>query len=386
MKTEWQQCKNILCIRPDNMGDLLMSSPALQALKKTFGCRVTVLTSSMAKSITPFIPCIDDVIIFDLPWVKKENETAGDDSFFKLIEAIKKRRFDAAIIFTVYSQNPLPSAMIAYLAGIPLRAAYCRENPYELLTNWLPDKEPYSFIQHQVLRDLSLTQFLGASITNDRLQLKVTEDNWVKLKEKLIEAGIDTDRKWLVIHAGASEGKRKYPANKWALIGNHITETFNYQVLFTGSSSDKQTVDEIIMQTGKDAYSLAGLLSFEEFLLLIKKAPLVISVNTVTAHIAAAFQTPLIVLYALTNPQHLPWKSKGKLFLFSIPPANQSRNEIIRFVTKNFHPYAPAAVAVDSILEAAYDILYNKKLEEIPAMLPNLYSIDELTGQQKIAQ
>ena len=45
------------------------------------------------------------------------------------------------MIFTVYSQSPLPSAMICYLADIPLRLAHCRENPYHLLTDWVPDPE-----------------------------------------------------------------------------------------------------------------------------------------------------------------------------------------------------------------------------------------------------
>jgi ADP-heptose:LPS heptosyltransferase len=46
MLSNWQGCKNILCIRPDNMGDLIMTGPALRALKDTFDAKITVLTSS----------------------------------------------------------------------------------------------------------------------------------------------------------------------------------------------------------------------------------------------------------------------------------------------------------------------------------------------------
>src|ERR1044071_6976825 len=108
----WADCKNILCIRADNMGDILMTTPALKALKETFGCRITVLTSTMGNLITPFISCIDEVIVYDLPWVKT-NAIVNGEALFPLIEQIKNYRFDAAIIFTVYSQNPLPSAMLA---------------------------------------------------------------------------------------------------------------------------------------------------------------------------------------------------------------------------------------------------------------------------------
>jgi hypothetical protein len=66
------------------------------------------------------------------------------------VRQISEKKFDAAVIFTVYSQNPLPTVMLAYLAGIPKRLAYCRENPYQLLTDWVPDQEPYTLIKHQV--------------------------------------------------------------------------------------------------------------------------------------------------------------------------------------------------------------------------------------------
>lgn len=55
---EWANCKNILCIRPDNMGDLIMSAPAIRALKESFGCTITLLTSSMAAGIVPFLSLI----------------------------------------------------------------------------------------------------------------------------------------------------------------------------------------------------------------------------------------------------------------------------------------------------------------------------------------
>src|SRR5215213_11198584 len=157
----WANCKNILCIRADNMGDVIMSSPAIRAVKQGLGCRITLLTSSMGAGIAPYLPEVDEVITYDLPWVKTSNAFDPAD-FLGIIEKLKHYNFDAAIIFTVFSQNPLPAAMLAYLAGIPLRLAYCRENPYELLTHWVPDKEPYSFIKHQVERDLALVNSIGA--------------------------------------------------------------------------------------------------------------------------------------------------------------------------------------------------------------------------------
>src|SRR4051794_40522587 len=108
-RMSWFDCKKILCIRADNMGDLIMTTPALRALRETFECSITVLTSKMGNLITPFIKEIDDVIVHDVPWIKT-NESINPESLFSLIEKIKQQNFDAAIIFTVYSQNPLPAA------------------------------------------------------------------------------------------------------------------------------------------------------------------------------------------------------------------------------------------------------------------------------------
>ena len=60
------------------MGDLLMSSPAIRALKESFDCKVTVLTSSMAYRVAELIPSIDQVIRYDLPWVKSGHLNEAD--------------------------------------------------------------------------------------------------------------------------------------------------------------------------------------------------------------------------------------------------------------------------------------------------------------------
>src|SRR5829696_7132713 len=102
---KWTACKNILCVRADNMGDLIMSSPAIRALKESFHCRITVLTSSMGAGIASYIPSIDEVIVCDLPWVKT-NHQHDSQQFFAIVEQLKKYEFDAVVIFTVFSQNP----------------------------------------------------------------------------------------------------------------------------------------------------------------------------------------------------------------------------------------------------------------------------------------
>ncbi|SDF72658.1 glycosyltransferase family 9 protein [Chitinophaga filiformis] len=334
MKNEWKKCRRILCIRPDNIGDLLMSTPAIRALKQTFNCHITVLVSSLGAAAVPEIPEIDEAIIFDVPWVQTTG-TPDPAQFYQLVKQLREGRFDAAVIFTVYSQNPMPSIMLAYLAEIPLRLAYCRENPYQLLTHWIPDDEPYTHIRHQVVRDLDLVARVGAVTGEQHLSIRTREILWPVVCEKLLLLGLDPQKPWMILHPEVSEQKRRYPVRDWIAAGRKIRAATSCQILITGKNNTAEA-QEIAAGIGSRAFSAAGLFDLPELIVLIKHAPLLLSVNTGTIHIAAAVRTPVLVLYALTNPQHTPWRVTSKVLYFDVPVALQSKNEVVKYVYRSF--------------------------------------------------
>ncbi|MEJ7766275.1 MAG: glycosyltransferase family 9 protein [Chitinophagaceae bacterium] len=380
MLNNWPGCQNILCIRADNLGDLLMSSPAILALKETFSCKITVLTSSMATGIARFIPQIDDVITYDLPWVKA-NETVPPENFLTIIDLLKEKQFDAAIIFTVYSQSSMPAAMLAYMAQIPLRLAYCRENPYGLLTDWLPEVEPYEMVRHQVRRDLDLVSSIGAKSSDEKISIVLPYHVWPHVEAKLQKAGIDINKPWIILHAGVSEIKREYPVPLWVITGKKLVGDLNQQVLLTGVQSEKSLTDHLESQIGRGAFSLGGLFTLEEFLVLINHASLVISVNTGTIHIAAATSTPVLVLYALTNPQHLPWKVPGKVLLFDIPKELRSKNQVIKYVHENLIIPIVDMASPDDVLAAARQLLQEGRNGKVlPEVIPLRKKVEQPTS------
>ena len=346
------------------MGDLLMSSPAIRALKESFDAKITVLTSSMARGIAKRIDGIDDVIIYDLPWIKTDN-SIEPEKCLEIIDEIKARKFDAIIIFSVYCQNPLPAAMLAYLAGVPRRLAYCRENPYGLLSNWIPDTEPYTEIKHQVRRDLDLVAAIGAYTRNERLCLNNNPTDWDSIKDKLLANRIDLTQPWIILHPGVSERKREYPFELWIETARALA-SMGYQILFTGSETEKRLTYKLQQAVNK-SFSLAGVLDLNEFIELINRSPLVISVNTATIHLAAAVNTPMVVLYALSNPQHFPWKATGKVFLFDVAEELKSRNEVITYVNEHFFSKHLPMIKPETIVKAAIDIL-NGQAEIIPEL------------------
>lgn len=364
---EWKECRKILCVRPDNMGDLLMSAPAIAALKKTFECHLTVLTSSMAAGIAACVPAIDAVIEWNVPWVKSDRQTDAAENLL-LVERLRRENFDAAIIFTVFSQNPLPTALLLTLAEIPRRLAYCRENPYALLTDWVPEKEPYSFIRHQVRRDLDLVKSIGAETDDEHITLRLQDNHTTAVLEKLLRAGIDPKEPWVILHPGVSEVKRQYPENLWIETAKSLTADMHYQLVLTGIQSERVLAENIRRQVGESACNFAGALSLEEYIALIGLSPLVISVNTATVHVASAMRTKVVVLYALTNPQHGPWRTVGKILPYSVPRPLQSRNEVLRYVQEKFFPDPLASPLPDEIVHAAQEVMK----EDFRSLVPEL--------------
>ncbi len=102
---------------------------------------------------------------------------------------------------------------------------------------------------------------------------------------------------------------------------------------------------------------VAGLFSIEEFIALISVSPLVISVNTGTVHIACATQTPVIVIYALTNPQHTPWKAASSVLYYSVKEELRSKNQVLSYVTENVMNKRVAPPSPSEILNEAGKLL-----------------------------
>ena len=360
---DWTECKNILCVRADNMGDLLMSSPAIRALKESFNCRITLLTSAKGNAIVPFIAEIEETIVADLPWVKTD-KALNETDFTALIELLNKYRFDGAVIFTVYSQNPLPAAMLAFMAGIPRRLAYCRENPYYLLSDWVVEKEPFSFIHHQVKRDLMLVKTIDATTKDELIHVDIPPSASVTIKRELEEAGVDLNKDWLILHPGVSETKRAYPENKWIEAGKLIRDHLGFQLVITGAPFEKELCERIRDGIGDSAFCLATL-PIGELISLINEAPLIVSVNTGMVHIAAATQTPVVVLYALTNPQHTPWRVPSEVLYFPVKEGLQSKNEIVNYVSEKVMNKITGTASPSDVLKAVKNLLTRAKHKQL---------------------
>jgi lipopolysaccharide heptosyltransferase II len=315
----WDKAGKILCVRLDSLGDVLMCTPAMRALRDSRrGRSLTLLTSPSGAAAVPFIPELDNVIEYEAPWMKSSavHDPAHDLAF---AARLAEQGFDAAVIFTSYSQSALPAAFLCYLAGIPLRLAHCRENPYQMLTDWVAETEPEPVVRHEVRRQLDLVAQAGCGTSNSRLSFAVRDADLAAVRERLARSGVDTSRRWVLLHPGASAPSRRYPPQHWAEVLRLLDRRLGWPLVLTGGADEATLVDEIREASGVAVHSLAGELGLGEMGAALKLASVVVSNNTGPAHVAAAVGTPLVDLYALTNPQHTPWQVRHRVLYHDVP-------------------------------------------------------------------
>jgi lipopolysaccharide heptosyltransferase II len=304
----WDAAERVLAVRLDAMGDVLMSGPAIRALAEDRpGRRVALLTSRAGSAAAALLPGVDEIIAYEAPWMKAATPRHSSHPEFDLIERLRRERFDAAAIFTVYSQSPLPAALTCFLAGIPLRLAHCRENPYQLLTDWVKEEEPDRLNRHEVRRQLDLVAEIGCRTADERLHAAIPDEAAAHIRQTLRWLELDGALRWAVVHPGASAPSRRYPPELFAQACRELILKHHVRLLFTGSEEERPLVDEIRERIDAPSECLAGELSLEELAALLAAAPLLVANNTGPVHLAAAVGCSVVDLYALTNPQHTPW-------------------------------------------------------------------------------
>jgi lipopolysaccharide heptosyltransferase II len=318
-RVAWQAASNLLAIRLDNLGDVLMTTPALGALARDPSRRVTLLASRSGAAVAGHVPAIADVITYDCPWVAGRARSGQGDRRF--LSKLARQRFDAAVVFTTSTQSALPAALLCRMAGIPLRLAHSRENPYALLTDWVRETDVVApDMRHEVARQLDLVGRAGFTAADDRLVFEPRAEDRVQAHQKLGAAGGRVDRPWVLVHPGSSAASRRYPAERFGEAAQRIAAASGAQIVFTGGPDEAEACAEAQRAMGGAAsVSLAGMLELGELAALIEAAQVVVCNNSGPAHLAAAAGTPTVVLYALTNPQHTPWRVPAKVLNHEVP-------------------------------------------------------------------
>lgn len=297
---ESDEVRRILAVRLDNIGDMVMLSPALASLEDAFpGAEITLLATKAGASVAPMLPGRPRVIVTRPIWQELGDaggfDPAGD---LALAEELRERAFDAAFIFTSFSQSALPPAYLCYLAGIPLRAGATREFAGGVLTHPV---RPLPHEAHQADRNLHLLEAVGLPVRPARFELELPLAAEVRATRLLAAAGVRPGAGYVVLAPGASCSARRYSAERFAVAGARISRASGRPVVVVGGERDEAMAETVARTIGASGASLAGKTSVPELAAVIAGAELVVTNNSGPLHLADAFGVPVVVLYAGTD-------------------------------------------------------------------------------------
>ncbi len=323
MNQSWLNVDNVLVVRLDNFGDVLLCTPAIRAIKQTLPhVKITLLAGAVGAQVAELDPDIDDVIVYEAPWMDVWQRLPEDSQREQeMIARIKALRFDGAIIFTSFRQSSLPAAYLCYLADIPLRLAISMDGSGSLLTT--RHRPPERPIVHEVQRALDLVSRAGFQADADDLVLAVDAQLRTSVLERLAREGLSPEQPMVIVHPGCSMPARTYPWDGYAEIADLLARRHGCQIIFTGTAPEVELVERIRQRMSSPSFSWAGSATFRAFAGLVAVADLVITNNTGPQHLAAALKTPEVVLFALTNPpeQWGPWRVPHRLLYHQVPCA-----------------------------------------------------------------
>jgi len=295
------EIKKILVIRFKGLGDILLSVPALRALKKSYPqAHVAVLVNKEAEAVVTGLKFIDEIILFE------KNRHKGLMGILRLIAEIRKRHFDLVVDLISYPK----SALLTYSSGAKYRvgtAARGRSYAYNIKV-----AGPKGIIYGPKVHLLAVKE-AGAESSDETLEFHIPESEQAEIDKYLENNGIKNDEA-IGLNPFTSFETRNWGIKNFAELADRLTETGKKVILLWGPG---EPVEEF-RRTVKGKVFIAPPTDIKRMAALLTRLKIVITTNTFLKHAATAVNTPVLTIYGATNP--LAWeqeKAAGSGFVFA---------------------------------------------------------------------
>jgi len=316
--------KNILIVRTDRVGDVVLTLPLAGLIKKRYPeCRITFLVKGYTRSLAAGHPYIDDVIM--------PEESEGKMSLFGNIKKIGKLNFDTAIVV-----NPtLISTLVLFFSGIRNRIGTGYRWYSIFFNHKLFEHRKYGE-HHELEFNVNLLKFLGieedVNPSNVKFDLQTDKASRERVKIILKVKGIDIKKPVIVVHPGSGGSAVDLPLDKLKELINLISCNMKAEIFITGSKEEIELCSEIHI-AGKTR-NLAGLFNLSELTSLIGYSDIFIANSTGPLHIAAALGKYVIGFYpkiaACSKERWGPYTDKSYVFTPNLKCSNCTREQCER--------------------------------------------------------
>jgi len=307
-----ENLNKILVIMLGGIGNLILMRPALRALRQGLpGREITILTSEPhVEEIIAAEQLFDEVILFD----RREKQPLKSKIDFIL--QMRKKQFDLALVAS--GTNAFKASVSTFLMGIEHRVGENINGMGFLYTKKVAYEKGRT---HEMDGVLALIEAMGLDIKDEYPSLTLYPEDIQKVNHflKEVDTNYNDDVKLIGIHTGSGylQKYKRWPKERFAQLADRIAEKFHFQIVLTGGTEEIGLVEQISELMHRDPIQAAGKLSIRETAALIKRCRLFISNDSGLAHISAAVDTPLIVLFGKTNENRIAPRGNNVVLLKS---------------------------------------------------------------------
>jgi len=296
--------RRILISRTDRIGDVLLSTPVIKALREKFPqAYIAMLVAPYARDIVEGNPYLDEVIIYD-----RDGKHKSWRRTIKFAGGLKKKKFDLAVI--LHPSNRLH--LVTFLAGIPFRLGYDRKLGF--LVNLRKAHTKQEGRKHEAEYNLDLVSELGISGNPDDLFMPVRQDSERYIDDLFIKEGINPQDRILAINPGASCPSKIWPPGNFARVVEKLAGPHNFKILILGGPKEIGLADKLAQEIKGKVINLAGKTSVSQLASIFKRCSLFISNDSGPVHIASAVGVPVVSIFGRNQPGLSPrrWGPLGK--------------------------------------------------------------------------
>ena len=288
--------EKILLMRLDHIGDLLMTTPAIRALRHHFpNAKIDVMVGSWAADVLKNNPYIDSILIYNLKWYNR-----GKRNFLQTLQNVKIRlkilleQYDLVINF----RGDAESLLLTYLTGAPYRIATICDGVEAFqkkiwLTHGISDEDK----THYVDLNLKLLKILGIYEKDRSVDMFVNREDEIIIEDLIKTEESDKTVPIIAICPGSGWLTKNWPLENYAALTDWLMEEFQAKVIIVGGRGEKMIVDsmrQIMKSTPIDA---VGKTTLQQVAAILKFVDLFIGNDGGVTHIAGAMKTPVICLW-----------------------------------------------------------------------------------------
>jgi ADP-heptose:LPS heptosyltransferase len=278
-----------LVTRLDSFGDVLLAGPAIRAVAARADT-VTLLCGPRGAAAARLLPGVDDILVWDAPWVGLDPPPVGRGEVELLIDTIDA---DTALVLTSFHQSPLPTALLLRLAGVAHIAADSEDYPGSLL-DVRHHRAPHA---HEAEAMLDLAGAAG---------FPRPDDGRLRVLPPPATTALTGPGEYVVLHPGASVPARAWSPRRCAEAVGELAAA-GHRVVVTGGPDERELTAYVAGEHGLD---LGGRTGATELAGVLAGARAVITGNTGPSHLAAAVGTPVVCLFAPVVPAER-WRPYG---------------------------------------------------------------------------